>query len=295
MQRLFVRGARGPLAFSLLLSLSALSAGAAAQGNAPKVADPASPQAAPEPSVSPADAEPVPEGDKAKAAAVATSPSPPVSPPQDYPPPYPPEPKPEPEPDPYHRDHFELTMGFLVGQRSYSKARFEFDDGNASNIGGGQLVEPFEQAPFNKVTVMGLRYDMRLIISYIRLLAGFDFPFPSYRTQEATGTYMVQGTERSVTAQSLSAKELRFGLGAEYPYKSVAFFADLIGGVHWTSAEFAIDGLKANYSATDFAFSARGGLRLHVRPWFFASLSGEVGIIGDIIWNGDMSVGFAFP
>lgn len=298
MQSSFVRRARAPLALSLLLSLGAMSSGAFAQGNpqkeGPAAASPAPP---PDPSVPPVDEPPAPETGGPKTNAVATSPVASTTP-GSYVPPYPPEPpppEPEKEPDPYHRDHFEVTMGFLVGQRAYSKSRFEFDDGNAESIGGGQLVEPFEQPPFDKVMVLGLRYDMRLVISYIRLLAGFDFPFPSYRTQDATAKYMVQGMEREVTVQSLSAKELRFGLGAEYPYKSIAVFADLIGGVHWTSAEFAIDGLKANYSATDFAFSGRGGIRLHVRPWFFASVAGEVGIIGDIVWNGDMSVGFAFP
>lgn len=290
--------ARFLLTISSLGLLTALSGNALAQSDPlKKELAPGSPDSPSEPAPATVDDKDQKDVDEPRKASVAASPTTPPSN-YNYPPPYPPPeplPQPEPEPDPFHRDHFEITMGFLVGQRSYTKSRFQFDDGNAGNIGGGQLVEPFEKAPFDKVTVMGLRYDMRLVISYVRLLAGFDFPFPSYRTQDATGTYTIQGTQRTVTVQSLSAKELRFGLGAEYPYKSIAVFADLIGGVHWSSAEFAIDGSNANYSATDFAFSGRGGIRLHVRPWFFASLSGEVGIIGDIVWNGDMSVGFAFP
>lgn len=208
--------------------------------------------------------------------------------------PEPPLPPPDPEErDMFIGDHFELTMGFLAGQRDYTGSTFEFDEGNATSVGGGQIVEPFAGAPFDKVTVFGLRYDMRLVVSYIRMLAGFDFPFPSFRSRDTTGTYILNGEKRQVTVQSLSAKELRFGIGAEYQYKSFAPFIDVIGGVHWVDTEFAVDGLKASYGASNFAFSVRGGARLHVRPWFFVAASGELGLVGDILWNGELSVGFS--
>jgi hypothetical protein len=190
-------------------------------------------------------------------------------------------------------DHFEFTMGFLAGQRSYSDTSFKFEEGTAEGIGGGGLVAPFVKPPFDKTTVLGLRYDVRVVMSHIRMTVGFDVPFTTYKVSDSTGVYDVSGTMRQVTVQSLSAKELRFGIGGEYPFKKVAIFADLIGGVHWVDTELAIDGFKANYGSTGFAFSGRAGLRGYVRKWFFASASGEIGIIGDLTWNAEIAVGFS--
>ena len=192
-------------------------------------------------------------------------------------------------------DHFEFTMGFLAGQRSYSDTSFKYEveGGTAEGIGGGGLVAPFVKPPFDKTTVLGLRYDVRVVMSFIRMTVGFDLPFTTYKVSDSTGIYDVNGTMRQVTVQSLSAKELRFGIGGEYPFKKVALFADLIGGVHWVDTELAIDGYKANYGATSFAFSGRAGIRAYVRKWFFATASGEVGIIGDLRWNAEVGVGFS--
>ncbi|MRG94740.1 hypothetical protein [Polyangium spumosum] len=190
-------------------------------------------------------------------------------------------------------DHFEFTMGFLAGQRSYSKTSFKFEEGTAEGIGGGGLVAPFVMPPFDNATVLGLRYDMRVVMSHIRMTVGFDLPFPTYKASDSTAVYDVNGTPRTVTVQSLSAKELRFGIGGEYAWTKVALFADLLGGVHWVDTELSIDGYKADYGAVTFAFSGRAGARAHVRKWFFAQLAGEVGIIGDVRWNAEMSVGFS--
>lgn len=190
-------------------------------------------------------------------------------------------------------DHFEFTMGFLAGQRSYSKTSFKFEEGTAEGIGGGGLVAPFVMPPFDSTTVLGLRYDMRVVMSHIRMTVGFDLPFPTYKASDSTAVYDVNGTPRTVTVQSLSAKELRFGIGGEYAWTKVALFADLLGGVHWVDTELSIDGYKADYGAVTFAFSGRAGARAHVRKWFFAQLAGEVGIIGDVRWNAEMSVGFS--
>lgn len=200
----------------------------------------------------------------------------------------------EPEPKGWAQgDHFEFTMGFLAGQRSYSKTSFKFEEGTADVIGGVALVEPFVNVPFNNATVLGLRYDVRLVMSYIRMTVGFDLPFPTYKVSDSSAMYNVNGTSQQVTVQSLSAKELRFGIGAEYPFKKVALFADIIGGVHWVDTELAIGAYKASYGATSFAFSARGGVRAHVRKWFFVTASGEAGLIGDLRWNAEVAVGFS--
>jgi hypothetical protein len=223
-------------------------------------------------------------------------PSPPPSPPvMKTPAPEPPAPPvDEPRPEGFAEGtHLEFTMGFLAGQRSYSKTSFEFEEGTAEGIGGGGLIEPFVKPPFDTATVLGLRYDLRLVVSYIRMTVGLDLPFPTFKSSDSKAIYDVTGTQRTVTVQSLSAKELRFGIGGEYPYKSVACYADLLGGVHWVDTDLAIDGLKAQYGAVNFAFSGRAGVRAHVRSWFFATASGEVGIIGDTRWNAELGVGFS--
>ncbi len=212
------------------------------------------------------------------------------------PPPPPPPPPIEEDPEPEGwagGDHFEFTMGFLAGQRSYTKTSFKFVDGTAEGIGGGGLVKPFTREPFNNATVLGLRYDVRLVMSFIRMTVGFDVPFPTYKVSDSTAPEDVNGMMRQVTVQSLSSKELRFGIGGEKPFKKVALFADIIGGVHWVDSELSIDGYKANYSATSFAFSGRAGARAYVRKWFFATVTGEVGIIGDLRWNAEFAVGFS--
>lgn len=255
-------------------------------GPSGKQADPAE-LAAPPPA--PAPELPTPQPAKPRVLEVPAQQAPPYPPPRKY------EPPPEDEePEGFAQgDHFEFTMGFLAGQRSYAKTSFTFEDGTAEGIGGGGLVDPFVQPPFNVATVLGLRYDVRLVMSFIRMTVGFDLPFPTYKASDSTNPYDVAGTMRQVTVQSLSAKELRFGIGGEYPFKKVALFADLIGGVHWVSTELAIDGFKANYGATSFAFSGRAGVRAYVRKWFFATATGEVGFIGDLLWNAELAVGFS--
>ena len=221
-------------------------------------------------------------------------PAPPPPPVPASPPPPPPPIEEDLEPEGWAGgDHFEFTMGFLAGQRSYTNTSFKFVDGTAEGIGGGGLAKPFTREPFNNATVLGLRYDVRLVMSFIRMTVGFDLPFPTYKVSDSTAPEDVNGTTRQVTVQSLSSKELRFGIGGEYPFKKVALFADIIGGVHWVDTELAIDGYKANYAATSFAFSGRAGVRAYVRKWFFATASGEVGIIGDLRWNAEVAVGFS--
>ena len=107
-------------------------------------------------------------------------------------------------------------------------------------------------------------------------------------------SYSVNGTERSVSVRSLGTKDLRFGIGGEYPIGPVAPFVDLLGAVHWVSTTLAIDGAPVDYSSTGFAFAMRAGLRLHVRRWFFATAAAEVGLVGDETWGCELGVGFAF-
>lgn len=190
-------------------------------------------------------------------------------------------------------DHLELSMGFSAGQRSWAGQSFAFEGGAAEAIdGAGALVAPFEREPFDGAAVYGLTYDARLVVSYVRMTIGIGVPFPSYRADTTTVT--LDGTAHDLTVQSLSAFELRFGIGGEYAIGALAPFVDLLGSIHWIDSTLTVDGQEARYAARAFAFSARAGLRLHVRRWFFAAASGEVGLVGDVRWGADLSVGFAF-
>lgn len=185
-------------------------------------------------------------------------------------------------------DHFEVTFGFLAGQRSYEGTTFAYDEGEGSS----SLVAPFASAPFDSVPVYGLRYDLRLVIFPVRMMVGLDLPFSSFDSQRTTRSYMVDDKLQEVRVQSLSPYELRFGLGLEYQFGRVAPFVDLVGAVHWVDAELSIGEAQATYTASSFGFAARGGLRVELRRWFFVTASAEVGLVGNSAWSTDLSVGF---
>jgi hypothetical protein len=195
------------------------------------------------------------------------------------------------------RDHLEVTMGFLGGQRAYDGLAFSLDSGSpAGNIPGAtRLSKPFTVAPYDTVNMVGLRYEARVHISYARMTAGFDLPFSTYRQSSAGRVYDVGGTQRNVSIDSLSAKECHFGLGLEVPFGPFVPFVDLLGGAHWVSTDLYIDGTHGSYSATGYAFTIRGGARLYMNRWFFAQVAGEAGIVGDLRWNAELSVGAALP
>ncbi|HMR75820.1 MAG TPA: hypothetical protein PKD61_11925 [Polyangiaceae bacterium] len=187
------------------------------------------------------------------------------------------------------QDHFELSMGFLLGQRSYANTTFNPSDGTAAL----SLDEAFGAAPYDRVLALGLRYDARLVVSYVRMTAGFDLPFAAYDAATTRGQYDVDGQARDVSVRSLSIKGLRFGIGGEYPFKAVAPFVDLLGSMNLLDTTLQVDGQTHDYESTTFGFSVRGGIRLQVRRWFFASIAGEVGLNSDVLWGGELSGGFS--
>lgn len=189
-------------------------------------------------------------------------------------------------------DHLELSMGFLSGGRSYLKTPFT-RAGAPSPTLSPELYAPFQHAPFDNVLANGLRYDVRLVVSYVRLTVGLDLPFASYSPTEANSRQIINGVERQVTLDSLGFRDLRFGIGGEVPIGPIAPFVDVMGAVHWVNARVAVDGQATDFDANSFGFSIRAGARVHVRKWFFATASGEVGLVGDVRWAAELSVGFA--
>lgn len=187
-------------------------------------------------------------------------------------------------------DHGEFTMGFIGGQRNFTETNF-------SQVSSGErlnLDEPMSGAPYDGVTALGLRYDMRMVVSYVRMTAGFDLPFATYNTGDTTRTYQINGQAREVTSRALSMRGLRFGIGGELPTGSVVTpFVDVMGTVNFLDTTLVVDDKAYDLEATSFGFSARAGARLQVRRWFFAQLAGEIGLKSDVVWGGELSVGFS--
>jgi hypothetical protein len=198
-------------------------------------------------------------------------------------------------PDPLDRwdiaawDHFEISMGFIAGEQSLAGTAFEHRGG--ATPGAAELSQPFAERPFAHHTSLGLRYDVRLVVAYTRMTIGVDFPFAQFAPSD--GTYAVGGVDRAVSVRSINPYLLHFGIGGEIPIGPIAPFLDLLGHVRWTEAALSIDGERNVYGSTGFLFSARAGLRLHVRRWFYASVAGEIGIAPAITWQTEVSVGFA--
>ncbi len=177
-------------------------------------------------------------------------------------------------------DHFEATMGFFTTAQNHSATGFTSGNGPA-------LARTFAGAPYDRTLGHGLRYDARAVISHVRMTAGFDLPFTSF---ESAGPMRVEGYD--VAPRSLWSWGLRFGLGAEYSFGPVTPFADLQGTVQGVSTTVHVDGSALEYDGRRFGFSARTGVRVHLRRWFFVTASGEVGIVGPTRWGADLGVGF---
>lgn len=206
------------------------------------------------------------------------------------PPPPPPPPPPKPDRETISRNYMQMSMGFVGGGRRYADSSFESTNGVAPN-----LSEVFIRQPFESETVLGLRYDLRAVFSYVRGTIGVDFPFSTFRGRDAMGTYVLDGKTVNVAVQSVRPYELRFGIGAEYPVWVFAPFADLIGYAYWTNVGLAVDDTKAEYQAKGFGFDARAGVRVHAKPWFFVQAAADIGIYGPVRWNAELSIGFAAP
>jgi hypothetical protein len=191
-------------------------------------------------------------------------------------------------------DHFEFTMGFIAGQRGYGGESFAHESGGGGVEGSGALVAPFDRAPYDRVTALGLRYDLRLVVSYVRMTVGVDFPFASFDPDDTRATYDVGGVGREIVVQKLRPYELRFGIGGEYAFKRVVPFVDLIGEVDWVKTALTVDGATVEYEASSFGFAARAGARIYLRDWFFVTVAGDVGIVGQRRWDAELSLGFSF-
>lgn len=177
-------------------------------------------------------------------------------------------------------DHFEATMGFLATAQDHRATGF-------SSAGAPALSQAFQAAPYDRALGLGLRYDVRAVLSHVRMTAGFDLPFTTFAQGEATRV-----DAHDVSPRSLSSWSLRFGLGGEYSFGALTPFLDLQGSVQRVSTTLSVDGRAQEYDAYRFGFSGRAGVRVHLRRWFFVTASGELGLVGPTLWSADVGVGF---
>jgi len=205
-------------------------------------------------------------------------------------------------------NHSEFTMGFIGGQKSYTQSVFQYANGGGEIPGHAALTEPFLNDPFNQVSVMGLRWEGRVVFSHVRMTVGFDLPFTSFNGHSTIKDYKVGQQVRTIGVQALDPYELRFGLGGEYTLPGfklrngktvlknvITPYFDVIGAVQWIQTSLTIDGLQVNYQTRTFGFSLRGGVRLAVEKWFFVTVSGHVGMLGSSVRGAELSVGFRTP
>lgn len=189
-------------------------------------------------------------------------------------------------------DPWQVDMGFLGGRRQYTGAGFT--PGSGAPAGAAGLVAPFGAAPYTGVTVLGVGYDLRLVVSHVRMTLGFDLPFSRFDPAASAGTYTVNGKQTPVVPQALHGLAVRVGLGGEVPEGRFVPYADLEGTVAWTRTDLALGTRPARFYAFDFGLSVDAGIRCYLGPHMFVVASGAAGIFSDQVWTARVGVGASF-
>jgi len=186
--------------------------------------------------------------------------------------------------------HFEMSVGFMGGMRSYGAAPFAVD-GKTDTLAG--IEEPFVLIPFEDSAVFGPRWETRVVLSPIRMTLGYQRPYPTWTGLEGTRATGPAGEKYEVSARGLKADELRLGLGVEVPTSRVTPFVDLVGDIAWVRADLAVDGVPVQYSSESFSLATRGGVRIQTHEAAFVEVAGEYGLVGANDWSAHLMVGFA--
>jgi hypothetical protein len=176
---------------------------------------------------------------------------------------------------------FELTMGFVGGYASYADLGFS----------GAPSLPPsaFSEGPVSGTPMAGLRYDVRLVVAFLRMTVGGDFMWGLF---DASSTRtMEDGT--MVSDRRVFDAALRFGLGLEANIDGIRLFADVLGAVHFVEAEIAQQDVASTHRAVAFAPGLRLGVRIPVVPHFFVQVSADGSPFGPGFIGGDLSVGGA--
>ncbi len=176
-------------------------------------------------------------------------------------------------------------MGFVGGAARYSEVGLT-----------GDLAVPrmFDAGPATAVAMTGLRYDLRLVVAFVRMTVGADVLFGLF--DASSGGRSVETGDGSVRVVDRRFFEwsLRFGLGLEVAAGPVRLFADALLVAHFVEAEVAIDAQPMTYTAIAASPGLRLGARIPIVGAFFAQVELD-GAAYAPTWGGAaISVGGAF-
>lgn len=189
--------------------------------------------------------------------------------------------------------HLELSMGFHGGERTYADAPMRHTGDGADGLAA--MRDPLLAWPTGRATVIGPRWESRVVLQPLRMTLGYQLAVPVYDTPQRGTTHRVGGEAVVVYPETVWAHEVRFGLGLEASRGPVAPFVDLTGDLLWLDTSLSIDGQTVAYEAMAFSLSARAGLRVHLRDHLFVEVAGERGLLGVSEWGAQLNVGFAVP
>jgi hypothetical protein len=185
-------------------------------------------------------------------------------------------------------DHLAIEFDFLVGARSYDKARFSLIDGDTSP----SLVAAFEGSPFDGVAVAGPGMDAHLSIDHVRFSIGWARPYVQFDgpivARDAATAQMT-----TVQVRRMEAKEMQFGLGYELGIERWSAYADLVGTADSVETDLAVGDAQGTYRTRGFGFSTRAGGRYRFHDMFYLHAGGELGLTGHSSWGAIAGIGMA--
>ncbi len=178
---------------------------------------------------------------------------------------------------------FELTMGFAGAYARYAEL----------GLTGSTMLPPgtFEGGPAAGAAMAGLRYDARLVVSFVRMTVGGDLLWGLFDGQSRL--LDEGGVPITITDRRIFDGVLRFGLGLEANLDGVRLFADLLGTLHFVEVAVERQGDAVTHTAVGFAPGLRLGVRLPIVDSFFVQLSADGSPFGPSYVGGDLSVGGA--
>jgi hypothetical protein len=180
---------------------------------------------------------------------------------------------------------FEGTLGFLGGWARHADV----------GLSGSPSLPPgaFDAGALAGAPMAGLRYDLRLVVAFVRMTAGADLAWSLFRAADTARAIDGMGGTQSLSDRGAFLWALRFGLGLEATLDDrVRLFADLLGSVRFLEVQSSLDGVPTTQSASTFAPGLRLGARVRIVDAFFVQLAADGSPLGPWV-SGELSVGGA--
>ena len=178
---------------------------------------------------------------------------------------------------------FEGTLGFLGGWARYADL----------GLAGPLPPSAFEAGPAAGAPIAGLRYDLRLVVAFVRMTVGADLAWSLFDARGSERTLTSSEGQRTLSDRAAFLWSLRFGLGLELAASDdVRLFADLTGSVRFLEVQSVLEGTSVSSQVTSFAPGVRLGARARVVDAFFVQLAADASPMGPWV-TGELSVGGA--